>query len=66
MTSKEARDWKALTEVMESFLGNMKAEKYKDLLEELLSSFEKMGYNKSIKLHYMKSHANKFPQTLIA
>ena len=59
MTSKEA-----LTEVIKNFLGNKKAENYKDLLEELLSSFEEMPCNMSIKPHYLKSHANKFPQNL--
>ena len=47
MTSKEA--------VIKNFLENKKAENYKDLQEELLSSFEEMGCNMSIKLHYLKS-----------
>ena len=64
MISKEARAWKALTEVIKNFLENKKAEIYKDLLEELLSSFEEIGCNMSIKLHYLKSHADKFPQNL--
>ena len=64
MTSKETRARKALTEVIESFLGNKKAENYKDRLEELLSSSEEMGGNMSIKLHYLESHAGKFPQNL--
>ena len=63
-TSKEARAWKALTEVIKNFLRNKKAENYKNLLQELLSSFEEMGCNMSNKLHYLQSHADKFPQTL--
>ena len=64
MTSKEARAWKALREVIKNFLENKKAENYKNLLGELLSSFEEMSCNMSIKLHYLKSHADKFPQNL--
>ena len=64
MTSKKTRAWKALTEVIKNFLGNKKAGNHKDLLEELLSSFEEMGCNMSIKLHYLKSYADKFPQNL--
>ena len=64
MASKETRAWKALTEVIKHFLGNKKAENHKYLLEELLSSSEEMGCNMSIKLHYLKSHADKFPQNL--
>ena len=48
VTSKEAQAWKALTEVIKNFLGNKKAENYKDLLEELLSSFEEMDHNMSM------------------
>ena len=50
--------------MIKNFLGNKKAENYKDLLEELLSSFEEMDCNMSIKLHYVKSYADKFPQNL--
>ena len=64
MTSKEARAWKTLTKVVKNFLGNKKAGNHEDLLEELLSSFEEMGCNMSIKLQYLKSHADKFPQNL--
>ena len=46
ITFKETRAWKALTEVIKNFLGNKKAENYKDLLE-LLLSFKEMGYNVS-------------------
>ena len=61
MTSREVQAWKALTEVIKNLLGNKKAENYK---EELLSDFEEMGCDMSIKLHYLKSHADKFPQNL--
>ena len=64
MTFKEARAWIALTEVIKDFLGNKKAENYEDLLEELLLRFEEMGCKMKIKLHYLKSHAGKFPQNL--
>ena len=66
MTSKEARAWKALTEVIKNFLGNKKAKNYKYLLEELLSSFEEMGCNMNIKLHYLKSMHTNFLKTLVA
>ena len=54
----------ALTKMIKIFLGNRKAENYKDLLEELLSSFKEMCCNISFKLHYLKSHTDKFPQNL--
>lgn len=64
MSSKEARAWKAFVEIINNFLGNKKADNYQDLLQELLSSFEALGCNMSIKLHYLKSHADKFPENL--
>ena len=48
--------------MIKNFLGNKKAENYKDLLEELLSGFEEMGCNMSIKLQHLKSQADKFSQ----
>ena len=64
MTSVEARAWDAFSAVTRNFFGNKKAANFKELLQELLSSFETMGCNMSIKLHYLKSHSDEFPKNL--
>ena len=63
-SSKEVRAWKAFVEVINIFLGNKKADNYKDLLQELLSSFEGLGCNMSIKVQFFKSYADKIPENL--
>ena len=44
------------------FLGNRRAVNYKDLVEELLSSYQKMGCNMSVKIHFLSSHLEFFPE----
>ena len=39
----EQRTWHAFREVVTGFLGNRRADNYKDLVEELLSSYQKLG-----------------------
>ncbi|CAK8684393.1 unnamed protein product [Clavelina lepadiformis] len=60
----EARAWNAFGAVVRNFLGNRKAENYKGLLRELLLSFEDLGCRMSIKVPYLKSHADEFPENL--
>ena len=56
ITSVEARTLDAFCAVIRKFLGKNKVENFIELLQELLSSFEAIGCNMSIKLHYFKSH----------
>jgi hypothetical protein len=44
------------------FLGNRRADNYKDLVEELLSSYQKLGCNMSVKIHFLSSHLDFFPE----
>ena len=43
ITSDEQRVWHAFQEMVTGFLGNRRADNYKDLVEELLSSYQKLG-----------------------
>jgi len=60
ITSNEQRAWHAFQEVVTGFLGNRRADKYKDLVEELLSSYQKLGCNMSMKIHFLNSHLDFF------
>ena len=64
MSPVEARAWKGFSNVVKDFLGNKKADNYKELVSELLSSFQHLGCNMSIKVHYLKSHLDSFPENL--
>jgi len=52
----EQRARNAFREVVTGFIGNKRADNYKDLVEELLSSYEKLRCNMSVKIHFLSSH----------
>jgi hypothetical protein len=62
ITGDEQRAWHAFREVVTGFLGNRRADNYKDLVEELLSSYQKLGCNMSLKIHFLSSHLDYFPE----
>ena len=64
MTNIEKRAWLAFVEVVNNFLGNKKAENYREIVNEMLSSFELHGCNMSIKIHFLFSHLDQFPENL--
>ena len=51
------------TAVVENFLGNFKAPNYHELLKQL-NSYEQLGCNTSVKVNFLHSHANYFPENL--
>ena len=54
ITGDEQRALHAFREVVTGFLGNRRADNYKDLVEELLSSYQKLGCNMSLKIHFLE------------
>ena len=64
MNVVEARVWKAFSTVVHNFLGNKKADNYKEIVEELLLSLQDLGCRMSIKVHYLHSHLSEFPANL--
>jgi hypothetical protein len=48
--------------VVTGFLGNRRAGNYKNLVEKFLSSYQKLGCNMSLKIHFHSSHLDFFPQ----
>jgi hypothetical protein len=47
-------------------LGNSKAENYQEIVERLLQSYEAMGCNMLLKINFLHSHLDFFPQNLDA
>lgn len=64
MTSVECNAWRSFKEVAKHFLGNTKSENYKEVVSEMLECFRKLGSNMSVKLHFLHSHIDKFPENL--
>ncbi|GBP74960.1 hypothetical protein EVAR_60887_1 [Eumeta japonica] len=64
MTVSESDAWKSFVLVVENFLGNHKAPNYEEIVQNMLTNFQTLGANMSIKLHYLRNHLDKFPDNL--
>jgi hypothetical protein len=61
-TEKSAR--LTFNAVFLNFLGNVKAENYKEFVEDLLNAYQTIGCNMSLKFHPLHSHLDFFPLNL--
>src|SRR5271170_4225217 len=64
MESVELNAWTSLKCVVENFLGNNKHPQYADFVETMLNSFQKLGCNMSLKVHFLHSHLDYLPENL--
>lgn len=64
LRSVELDAWKSFKSVVEGFLGNYKSNNYKKLIDDLLKNYEKLGCRMSLKIHFLHSHLNFFPENL--
>jgi hypothetical protein len=64
MLNTEKAAWLSFIEVVKTFLGNNKSHHYEELVNKLLSDFQQLGCNMSLKVHFLHSHLNYFPQNL--
>ncbi|ESO07053.1 hypothetical protein HELRODRAFT_184669 [Helobdella robusta] len=64
MNKVEQEAWNAFVLVVKNFLGNNKARNYAELVNNMVTAFKKLGCNMSIKLHYLFSHMDRFPENL--
>lgn len=61
LSRKEKRSWIAFKKVCKQFLGRHRSEDYKDVVKEMLNAYKDMGCNMSLKVHFMHSHLDYFP-----
>jgi hypothetical protein len=47
-----------------NFGGNHKTENYRDMMADLVKSYKSMGCNMSLKVHFLDSHIDCFPENL--
>ena len=64
LCQKELGAWKLFVKVVNEFLSSKKEENYKTLVEELLRSYQLMGCQVSLKIHFLISHINFFLENL--
>jgi hypothetical protein len=49
---------------MKTVLGNHKAENYHEIVSDLLMAYKPIGCNMSLKVHFLGSHLDFFPENL--
>lgn len=64
MTVDEKAAWTSFRKVCQNFLGNKKSHDYKKLVSDMIKNFQILGCNMSIKLHFLDSHLDFFPDKL--
>ncbi|KAI6647417.1 hypothetical protein LOD99_12413 [Oopsacas minuta] len=64
MTGVEAAAWYSFVDVVKGLLGNTKVANYHNLVKGMLKNFHSLGTRMSIKLHYLYSHLERFPENL--
>ena len=64
LSAVERRAWKSFVSVVEGFLGNHKADNFRNIVEKLVDAYEKMGCRMSLKLHVLHSHIDEFKDNM--
>ena len=60
----EKAAWDSFKFVVKVFLGNRRAQNCGELVNNRLQSYQKLGCNMSLKIHYLHSHLDFFPGEL--
>jgi hypothetical protein len=50
--------------LVHNFLGNNRADDFKNLVESLVKHYQELGCRMSLKLHFLDSHLDFFPENL--
>jgi len=56
LQGNEKEAWDSFKFVVKGFLGNSRAQNYEVLVNNLLQSYQKLGCNMSLKIHFLHSH----------
>jgi len=64
LNETERNAWLSFMRICKDFFVNHKAAKYQDAVQDLLTSCKAMGCNMSLKIHFLESHLNFFPENL--
>ena len=61
LSDKEKAAWQSFEKVSNGFLGNFEAVHFRDLVQDLMYSYEQLVCNMSLKMHFLFSHLDFFP-----
>lgn len=60
LTEEQAIAWDAMKMVFENVFGNHRAENFRVLVQDMLTAFEAIGMNVSLKIHFLICHLDRF------
>lgn len=60
----EKKAWKSFISLCENFLGNNRSDNYVEVVNDFLKAYGEMGCRMSIKIHFLHSHLDFFPENL--
>ena len=66
MTSKELSAWRAFIDVAQNFLERHRSCNYEKFVTNLVENFQEIGANMSIKIHFLFSNFDHFPEKISA
>jgi len=61
----EKAAWDSFKFVVKEFLGNRRAQNYEELVNNLLQSYQRLGCNMSLKIHFLHSHLDFSHRTVV-
>ena len=61
LSDKEKAAWQAFEKLSNGFMGNFKAEIFRELVQDLMNSYEQLGCNMPLKTYFLFSHLDLFP-----
>ena len=64
LNTLELQAWHASKWICSNFLGNFKSKSYQEGVAELLATYKEMGCRMSLKMHFLHSHLEFFPENL--
>ena len=64
LTNIERKAWSSFVNVVKNFLGKHRADNYSEIVQDMLTNFKNLGCNMSIKVHYLHSHLDRFPENI--
>ena len=64
MNEVELASWLSFAEVIKNFLGNYRADNYKEVVNNTLRNLRIFGINTSVKVHFLHSHLDWFLENL--
>ena len=64
LNPKEKGAWESFVKVSRDFLGNRRADNYKEVVADMLLSYQALGARMSLKNHFFHSHLDFFPENL--